>query len=46
MVERLPNPNNQPVELNRTSLYLGLLLVFVLGLCFPVTSLTNWNYSC
>jgi len=27
------NPNNQPVELNRTSLYLGLLLVF-LGILF------------
>jgi photosystem II PsbL protein len=28
------NPNTQPVELNRTSLYLGLLLVFVTGLLF------------
>jgi len=28
------NPNNQPVELNRTSLFLGLLLVFVTGLLF------------
>ena len=28
-MERNPNPNNLPVELNRTSLYLGLLLVFV-----------------
>ncbi len=28
------NPNQQPVELNRTSLYLGLLLVFVLALLF------------
>ena len=28
------NPNQQPVELNRTSLYLGLLLVFVLGILF------------
>ena len=26
------NPNKVPVELNRTSLYLGLLSVFVLGL--------------
>ena len=34
MPERAPNPNNQPVELNRTSLYLGLLLVFVLGILF------------
>ena len=28
------NPNKQPVELNRTSLYLGLLLIFVTGLLF------------
>jgi photosystem II PsbL protein len=28
------NPNNQPVELNRTSLYLGLLLIFVTVLLF------------
>ncbi|NEO98579.1 MAG: photosystem II reaction center protein L [Symploca sp. SIO2E9] len=34
MPERTPNPNEQPVELNRTSLYLGLLLVFVLGILF------------
>lgn len=34
MPERVPNPNNQPVELNRTSLFLGLLLVFVLGILF------------
>jgi len=34
MPSRAPNPNNQPVELNRTSLFLGLLLVFVLGLLF------------
>ncbi|MBD2778746.1 MULTISPECIES: photosystem II reaction center protein L [Nostocales] len=33
-MERNTNPNNQPVELNRTSLYLGLLLVFVLGILF------------
>lgn len=33
-MDRSPNPNKQPVELNRTSLYLGLLLVFVLGLLF------------
>jgi len=26
-MERTPNPNRQAVELNRTSLYLGLLLV-------------------
>ena len=29
-----PNPNKVPVELNRTSLYLGLLLVFVMGILF------------
>jgi photosystem II PsbL protein len=28
------NPNTQPVELNRTSLYLGLLLIFVVALLF------------
>ena len=28
------NPNKLSVELNRTSLYLGLLLVFVLGILF------------
>ncbi len=28
------NPNTQPVELNRTSLYLGLLLIFVTVLLF------------
>ncbi|MEM9006238.1 MAG: photosystem II reaction center protein L [Cyanobacteria bacterium P01_F01_bin.86] len=33
-MERNSNPNRQPVELNRTSLFLGLLLVFVLGLLF------------
>ncbi|WP_072016203.1 photosystem II reaction center protein L [Leptolyngbya sp. KIOST-1] len=33
-MDRTPNPNKQPVELNRTSLYLGLLCVFVLGLLF------------
>jgi photosystem II PsbL protein len=33
-IEKAPNPNKQPVELNRTSLYLGLLLVFVLGILF------------
>ena len=34
MADRVPNPNKQPVELNRTSLYLCLLLVFVLGILF------------
>jgi photosystem II PsbL protein len=34
MPERTRNPNNQPVELTRTALYLGLLLVFVLGILF------------
>ncbi len=28
-MEQNPNPNKLPVEMNRTSLYLGLLLVFV-----------------
>ena len=29
-----PNPNRQPVELNRTSLFWGLLLIFVLAVLF------------
>nr|YP_010179134.1 photosystem II protein L [Breynia spatulifolia]YP_010457986.1 photosystem II protein L [Pristimera indica]YP_010458072.1 photosystem II protein L [Loeseneriella merrilliana]YP_010458159.1 photosystem II protein L [Pristimera arborea]YP_010458247.1 photosystem II protein L [Pristimera cambodiana]YP_010458423.1 photosystem II protein L [Loeseneriella lenticellata]YP_010458598.1 photosystem II protein L [Plagiopteron suaveolens]QUV75364.1 photosystem II protein L [Breynia spatulifolia]UUA69 len=29
-----PNPNEQNVELNRTSLYWGLLLIFVLAVLF------------
>jgi photosystem II PsbL protein len=33
-MERNQNSNRQPVELNRTSLYLGLLLVGVLGILF------------
>lgn len=33
-MDRNQNPNKIPVELNRTSLYLGLLLVFVLGILF------------
>jgi photosystem II PsbL protein len=33
-MQRNPNPNNLPVELNRTSLYLGLLFVFVIGVLF------------
>lgn len=33
-MERNPNPNGLPVELNRSSLYLGLLLVFVMGILF------------
>ena len=28
------NPNRQPVELSRTSLYWGLLLIFVLAVLF------------
>jgi photosystem II PsbL protein len=36
-----PNPNRQPVELNRTSLYWGLLLIFVLAFYFQVISLIN-----
>jgi photosystem II PsbL protein len=31
-MERTPNPNSQSVELNRTSLYLGLLMIFTLGI--------------
>jgi photosystem II PsbL protein len=34
MADKAPNPNQQPVELNKGSLYLGLLLVGVLGLLF------------
>ena len=30
-MERNPNSNNLPVELTRTRLYLGLLVVFVTG---------------
>lgn len=33
-MDRNTNPNAQPVELNRTSLFLGLLLIFVLGILF------------
>jgi photosystem II PsbL protein len=33
-MERNSNPNSQPVELNRTSLFLGLLLIFTLGILF------------
>ena len=33
-MQRSPNPNNLPVELNRTSLFLGLLLVFTIGILF------------
>ena len=33
-MERNQNPNNLPVELNRTSLYLGLLVVFVTSVLF------------
>ena len=33
-MQRNPNPNQLPVELNRTSLILGLLLVFVTGILF------------
>ena len=37
-MERNDNPNNLPVELNRTSLYLGLLFVLVTEFCSPATS--------
>ncbi|MFO0039216.1 MAG: photosystem II reaction center protein L [Synechococcaceae cyanobacterium] len=33
-MQRNPNPNNLPVELNRNSLYLCLLLIFVSGVLF------------
>ena len=33
-MERNKNPNTLLVELNRTSLYLGLLFVFVTGILF------------
>ena len=33
-MQRTPNPNNLPVELNRTSLDLGLLFVFTIGILF------------
>ncbi|KKI99182.1 photosystem II reaction center protein L [Prochlorothrix hollandica] len=33
-MDKNTNPNSQPVELNRTSLFLGLLLIFVLGILF------------
>ncbi|BAQ62999.1 MULTISPECIES: photosystem II reaction center protein L [unclassified Geminocystis] len=33
-MDRNQNPNRQSVELNRTSLYLGLLFVAVLGVLF------------
>ena len=33
-MQRTPNPNNLPVELNRTSRYLGLLFVFTIGILF------------
>jgi len=33
-MQRTPNPTNLPVELNRTSLYLGLLFVFTIGILF------------
>ena len=33
-MQRTPNPNNLPGELNRTSLYLGLLFVFTIGILF------------
>jgi photosystem II PsbL protein len=33
-MQRSPNPNNLPVELNRTSLCLVLLFVFTIGILF------------
>nr|YP_009970555.1 photosystem II protein L [Sinopora hongkongensis]YP_009970635.1 photosystem II protein L [Syndiclis fooningensis]YP_009970715.1 photosystem II protein L [Syndiclis kwangsiensis]YP_009995985.1 photosystem II protein L [Syndiclis anlungensis]YP_010560874.1 photosystem II subunit L [Syndiclis chinensis]QNE87985.1 photosystem II protein L [Syndiclis sp. B. Liu et al. 2134]QWL18328.1 photosystem II protein L [Syndiclis sp. ZF61]QWL22199.1 photosystem II protein L [Syndiclis marlipoensis]QNE87 len=34
MTQSNPNEQNQNVELNRTSLYWGLLLIFVLAVLF------------
>ena len=36
-----PNPNKQPVELNRTSLYWGLLLILYSQFYFQVTFSTS-----
>ena len=36
-----PNPNKEPVELNRTSLFWGLLLIFVLAVLFS-SYFFNW----
>ena len=33
-MERNPNPNSLPVELNRTSLYQGVLFVATCGILF------------
>ena len=44
-MERNPNPNNLPVELNRTSLYLGLLFVFVTGVLVSAISSTDYSMS-
>jgi photosystem II PsbL protein len=33
-MEKSPNPNSQQVELNRTSLFIGLLMIFTLGILF------------
>ena len=35
------NPNKQPVELNRTSLYWGLLLIFVLAVLFSKVAVSS-----
>ena len=40
MPERAPNPNEQPVELNRTSLYLGLLMIFTI----PALFVAGWLF--
>ena len=39
-----PNPNKQSVELNRTSLYWGLLLIFVLAVLFS-SYIFNYLYQ-
>ena len=39
-----PNPNKQSVELNRTSLYWGLLLIFVLAVLFSSYIFNQFTY--
>jgi photosystem II PsbL protein len=41
-MERNNNPNSLPVELNRTSLYLGLLFIFTCGILFS-SYFFNWG---
>ncbi len=41
-----PNPNKQPVELNRTSLYWGLLLIFITPRPFLLLLKIRLNLNC